>query len=286
MLAALFVGALSGASPFVQPTTAHGAAAASFPPPNGHDGQWHQGPPPPQQQQQQSPAPSLDPREQQPRRKKGQPERRYTLDQWRTGLYAVAAAAARGAPGVVSARAAGTGEEGARRRVVGARVTRPPICHPLSPHPHPHPCCRQARSSRRPRRASAVASRAACRPWAITSRRARPQLPTRPVAPITHLHPAHRCICRVAGAARNRRREPARGDVAGAARAHCGPISSVQGQQQVARAPPLPPGRPRPLRRLHREVWWDGLWAGRPRGGRDDDRQPPEGGSTSSGPNF
>ena len=137
VLAALFVGALSGASPFVQPTTAHGAAAASFPPPNGHDGQWHQGPPPPQQQQQQSPAPSLDPREQQPRRKKGQPERRYTLDQWRTGLYAVAAAAARGAPGVVSARAAGTGEEGARRRVVGARVTRPPICHPLPPHPTP-----------------------------------------------------------------------------------------------------------------------------------------------------
>ena len=104
VLAALVVGAaLSGASPFVQPTAAHGAAAAYFPPPNGHDGQWQQGPPPPPQQQQ---VPSPDPREQQPRRKKGQPERRYTLDQWRTGLYAVAAAAARGAPGVGSVRAA------------------------------------------------------------------------------------------------------------------------------------------------------------------------------------
>ena len=35
--------ALSDASPFVQPTTAHGAATAFFPPPNGHDGQWQQG---------------------------------------------------------------------------------------------------------------------------------------------------------------------------------------------------------------------------------------------------
>ena len=49
------------------------------------------GPQPQPQQQQQLPAPSLDPREQQPRRKQGQPERHYSLDQWRTGLYAVAA---------------------------------------------------------------------------------------------------------------------------------------------------------------------------------------------------
>ena len=38
-----------------------------------------------------APAPSLGPREQQPRRKQGQPERHYSLDRWRTGLYAVAA---------------------------------------------------------------------------------------------------------------------------------------------------------------------------------------------------
>ena len=60
-------------------------------------------PPPPQQQQQGS---SLDPREQEPRRKKGQPERRYTLDQWRTGLYAVAAEHARGSRIKVGAQSA------------------------------------------------------------------------------------------------------------------------------------------------------------------------------------
>ena len=96
-MAALLVGALSGASPFVLPPTAHGAAAAFFSPPNGHDGQWqHRVRRSAQQQQQQQQGPSLDPREQEPRRKKGQPERRYTLDQWRTGLYAVAAEHARG----------------------------------------------------------------------------------------------------------------------------------------------------------------------------------------------
>eukprot|EP00964_Phaeocystis_antarctica_P003961 scaffold2121_cov62-Phaeocystis_antarctica.AAC.1 len=39
-MAALLVGALSGAPPFVPPPTAHGPAAAFFSPPNGHDGQW------------------------------------------------------------------------------------------------------------------------------------------------------------------------------------------------------------------------------------------------------
>ena len=63
--------------------------------------------PPPQQQQQQQQGPSLDPREQEPRRKKGQPERRYTLDQWRTGLYAVAAEHARGSRIKVGATSAG-----------------------------------------------------------------------------------------------------------------------------------------------------------------------------------
>ena len=118
-MAALLIGALSGASPFVPPPTAHGAAAAFFPPPNGHDGQWQQGvrrtPPPPQQQ---VPAPSLDPREQEPRRKKGQPERRYTLEQWRTGLYAVAAEHARGSRIKVGAPARSDGVDRAHGRLM------------------------------------------------------------------------------------------------------------------------------------------------------------------------
>ena len=117
-MAALLIGALSGASPFVPPPTAHGAAAAFFPPPNGHDGQWQQGPPPPPQQQQQVPAPSLDPREQEPRLKKGQPERRYTLEQWRTGLYAVAAEHARGSRIKVGAPARSDGEDRAHGRLM------------------------------------------------------------------------------------------------------------------------------------------------------------------------
>ena len=117
-MAALLIGALSGASPFVPPPTAHGAAAAFFPPPNGHDGQWQQGPPPPPQQHQQVPAPSLDPREQEPRRKKGQSERCYTLEQWRTGLYAVAAEHARGSRIKVGAPARSDGVDRAHGRLM------------------------------------------------------------------------------------------------------------------------------------------------------------------------
>ena len=105
-MAALLIGALSGASPFVPPPTAHGAAAAFFPPPQRARRPVAAQSPPPQQQQQQQQGPSLDPREQEPRRKKGQPERCYTLDQWRTGLYAVAAEHAHGSRIKVGAQSA------------------------------------------------------------------------------------------------------------------------------------------------------------------------------------
>ena len=118
-MAALLIGALSGASPFVPPPTAHGAAAAFFPPPQRARRPVAAGSAAAAAAAAaQVPAPSLDPREQEPRRKKGQPERCYTLEQWRTGLYAVAAEHARGSRIKVGAPARSDGVDRAHGRLM------------------------------------------------------------------------------------------------------------------------------------------------------------------------
>jgi hypothetical protein len=223
LAAALLVGALAGTSPYMAPPTAHAAVAAFPPPPNGHGGRWQQGPPPPPQQQQQTTAPSFDPREEQQRRKKGKPERRYTLVQWRLALSAVAVAAARGAPGGGERESGeGGGGGGGVRTAVGGGADWAPGDTPNAAHLRsPLPSLPSGQKLAAAKACQLAGIQGGVSTMGTYIKVARPVARTAPRAP------AQCSIWRVAGDARNRRREPTRGGVACAARAHRRPLLPV-----------------------------------------------------------